>query len=578
MAERETLEVDVLVVGGGVAGLACAINIHERVGTQERLNPDRKPQKPNILVIEKGIHVGAHALSGCVLDVRGLDELIYDWRHQKAPIKQQVTDEEVAMLTPWFKAPLPPPLIPPYLRNEGNFIVSLGDVTAWMGAQAKKRGIEVLEGVPGAELLTYGDTVLGVQCGDSGVGKDGKPTANFQPGARIHARVTVFAEGVRGSLTKKLVKQFKLDADRNPQTYATGVKELWELPEGAFPAGKVLHTLGYPLQHAPHEMFATDAFGGSFLYGLDETHLAIGLVGGLDYHDPSLDIHNEFQRLKLHPAIKPILEKGKMVAYGAKAIPEGGYYSMPRFYGNGFVIVGDAASFLNAARLKGAHLAIKSGMLAGEAIVEALLARDYSAKRLGRYEDLFQTSWAKEELFSVRNWRQAYANGMYTGALNDLAQRATGGRGITDPLTVQADHANTELLERHHPDEVPPQKVKPDGKITFDKVTSVYHSGTVHEENQPCHLVVPDLGICVHRCTKEYGNPCQNFCPAGVYEWIPPLPTKEFGAQFGEHNKGHLQINAGNCVHCKTCDIKDPYENITWVTPEGGGGPRYQKL
>ena len=578
MAERETLEVDVLVVGAGVAGLSCAIHLFDQIALVHRLHPERKVAKPNVLIIEKGANVGDHVLSGCVLDTRALSELIPDWKNQDAPVTQPVTEEEIALLTPTMKISLPWPLVPPYLHNEGHYVVSLGAVTRWLGVQAKKRGIEILEGVAGAELVTFGQTVLGVVCGDTGLDKKGKPGPNHQPGARIHARVTVFAEGVRGSLTKKLIRFGNLDADRHPQTYATGVKELWELPAGAFPAGKVLHTLGYPLQPGPHQINAVETFGGSFLYGMDETHLAIGLVAGLDYKDPSLDPHNEFNRLKLHPAIRPILEKGKLLAYGAKAIPEGGYYSMPRFYGDGFLIVGDAASFLNSARLKGAHLAIKSGMLAAEAVAGALSLRDFSMKSLGHYEDLFQTSWAREELYAVRNWRAAYAKGVATGGFHDLLQRATGGRGLTDPFPVEADHETFELLAKRHPGGKKPERVIPDGKLTFDKVTAVFHSGTVHEEQQPCHLVVPDPGLCVYRCTMEYGNPCQHFCPAAVYEWIPPKPTAEFGAQWGAPSKGSLNINAGNCVHCKTCDIKDPYGNITWVAPEGGGGPRYQKL
>ena len=592
MADREVLNVDVLIVGAGPAGLSCAISLHDQCIQLSKMRGGTI-EKPNILVIEKGVSCGAHNLSGAVLDTRALDELIPDWKHHGAPIHQKVSSEEILLLTPGKKVKLPSLAVPPYLHNRGNYIVSVGELTVWLAEQARQRGIEILEGVAGAELVTYGQTVLGVRCGDTGVGKDGKPKSTFQAGAEIHAKVTVLGEGVRGSLTKQLIKSHGLDNNRHPQTYALGVKEIWELPENTFPAGKVIHTLGFPLQKGPLEgwylqekdlgvarspiglgLSATDSFGGSFIYGIDETHISIGLVVGLDYKDPYLDPHYEFNRLKTHPYIRSILEKGKVVGYGAKAIPEGGYYSIPRFYGDGFCLIGDSASFLNAARLKGIHLGMKSGMLAAEAISEALIEKDYSLKRLGKYEDLFQMSWAKEEMFAVRNWRAGYAKGLASGAVNDLAQRVTKGKGIGDPLGVKPDHEMTERMSVHHPDFHGLARVMPDGKLTFDKVTDVFHSGTNHAEDQPCHLQVPDLNLCVQRCTQEYGNPCQHFCPAGVYEWIQPTKSADIGVP----DKGHLHINPGNCVHCKTCDIKDPYENIQWVVPEGGGGPRYQKM
>lgn len=527
MAERETLEVDVLVVGGGVGGLACAIHVVDKVHQHNRLHPGNPFPMPNVLVIEKGVNVGAHVLSGCVMDPRGIDELIPDWHQRGAPIRQKVTEEEVALLTPKGKIPFPTPALPPYLHNHGNYVVSLSEVAAWMGEEAKKRGIEVLEGVAGAELILEDGAVRGVICNDTGVDKNGKPGANYTPGARIIAKATVFAEGVRGSLTKVLVRKLKLDADRNPQTYAIGTKELWEVPAGTFPAGKVMHTLGYPLQEPPSPFAREYIFGGSFIYGQDETHVVVGLVVGLDHKDPAVDCHNELQRLKLHPEIRKIVEQGKLVAYGAKAIPEGGYYAMPRFYGNGFVIVGDSASFLNPARLKGAHLAMKSGMLAAEALVPALVAGDCSERMLGRYEDLFRNSWAFEELHRSRNWRAAFADGVARGVIQDIIQQATGGRGLVDPLTVHADHERTDLFAAHYQNGRTVEKVKPDDKITFSKITDVYHSGTAHGEHQPCHLVVPDSNICVYRCTAEFGNPCQHFCPANVYEWIPPKPAPE---------------------------------------------------
>jgi electron-transferring-flavoprotein dehydrogenase len=593
MADREIIDVDVLIVGAGPAGLSCAIRLHDAALAHNRNNPNAGVGKPNIFVIEKGPAVGAHSLSGAVFDTRALEELIPEWKHRGAPVTQKVTSEEILFLTKSRKIPVPNPLVPPYLNNKGNYIVSVGELSAWLAEEAKKRGIEILEGVAGAELVMSGQQVIGVRCGDTGIGKDGKPRANFQAGAEIHAKVTVLGEGVRGSLTKQLIKIAGLDNDRHPQTYALGVKEIWEIPAGTFPAGKIIHTLGFPLQKGPLEgwglvekdfgiargpigigVTGTDSFGGSFIYGISDTQLIIGLVVGLDYKDPYLDPHYEFNRFKTHPFVRPLLEKGKLLKYGAKAIPEGGYYSMPRYYGDGFCLIGDSASFLNAARLKGVHLAMKSGMLAAEAIVEALACNDFSAKRLGKYEDLFQTSWAREELYAVRNWRAGYAKGVRSGVVHDMAQRLTGGKGFSDPLPVKADHEMTEKMEKHHPDFVGLARSMPDEKITFNKLTDVFHSGTNHAEDQPCHLKVPDLDLCVQRCTVEFGNPCQHFCPAAVYEWIQPTKSAEIGTP----EKGHLNINPGNCVHCKTCDIKDPYENILWVVPEGGGGPRYGQM
>ena len=583
MPEREVLNVDVLIVGAGPAGLSCAISLHDQITQHNALHPENKIGKPNILMIEKGANVGAHILSGAVLDTRALDELIPDWKLHGAPITQKVTDEQILFLTEKKKISVPPPLIPPYLHNRGNYIVSLHELSVWLAGQAKKRGIEILEGVAGAELVTSGQTVLGVRCGDGGIGKDGKPRATFQAGAEIHAKVTVLGEGVRGSLTKQLIQHASLDNNRHPQTYALGVKEIWEIPAGRFPAGKIIHTMGFPLQKGPigmpfgPEASSVDSFGGGFIYGIDETHLSIGLVVGLDYKNPFLDPHNEFNRLKTHPWIRSILKGGKLNGYGAKALPEGGYYSMPRFYGDGYCLVGDSASFLNAARLKGVHLAMKSGMLAAEAISEAIVNHDYSAKQLGKYEDLFQLSWAKDELYAVRNWRAGYAESIGKGAIHDLAQRLSKGKGLSDPLPVKADH---EMLDRAHK-HLPVARIKPDGELIFDKATDIFHSGTHHAEDQPSHLKVPDLNLCIQRCTAEFGNPCQHFCPAGVYEWIqpkPPKPGEEMGAEYGTPEKGHLHINSGNCVHCKTCDIKDPYENILWVVPEGGDGPRYKAL
>jgi electron-transferring-flavoprotein dehydrogenase len=573
MADREIMDVDVLIVGAGPAGLSCAIRLHDAVQAHNRASPGATIAPPNVLILEKGVTVGAHNLSGAALDPRSLDELIPEWRHHNAPVKQQVTAEEILLLTQTGKHAIPGPLIPPNFHNHGNYVVSVGELSVWLAEEAKKRGIEILEGIAGAELVFSGQKVLGARCGDTGIGKDGQPRSNFQAGAEIHAKVTVLGEGVRGSLTKQIIKHASLDNDRHPQSYALGVKEIWELPSGVFPAGKIMHSLGFPLQNLPLGLglSKSDSFGGSFLYGISDTQLIVGLVIGLDCKNPTMDPHHEFNRFKTHPHIRRMLEKGKLLKYGAKAIPEGGYYSMPRFYGDGFCLIGDSASFLNAARLKGIHLAMKSGMLAAEAIVAALANNDFSAKQLGRYEDLFQTSWARAELYAVRNWRAGYAKGILRGAIHELAQHLTKGRGFRDPLPVEADHELTARIGKRGA--AAPERLKPDEKVTFNKMTDVFHSGSNHEENQPCHLKVPDLNLCVQRCTVEFGNPCQHFCPAGVYEWMLP-PADAANAS----DKGRLNINPGNCVHCKTCDIKDPYQNIQWMVPEGGGGPRYGQM
>lgn len=568
MAEREILEVDVLIVGAGLAGLSCAIRLAECVKFNNIDNPTPL-ETPSILVLEKGPAAGAHCLSGMVLDPHALNSLIPNWLELGAPLTQKVVRDEIWMLSQKRAFNMPRALIPQNLHNAGNYIASICDFTAWLAAQARERGIEILEGVAAAEVVMEGERVLGVRCRDSGIGKDGQPTESFQPGAEIRAKVTVFADGVRGNLTKPLIKNLKLDEGKQPQTYAVGIKETWEIPEGILASGLVVHTLGYPLQRGVRGLFS-GVFGGGFLYELDATHLMLGLVAGLDYHDPRFDPHAQFNFFKTHPRIRALLERGRPVAYGAKAIPEGGLHAMPRIYGDGFCIIGDSAGFLNAARLKGAHLAMRSGMLAAEAVSAALFAKNFSRWQLEQFQKSFEEDWSCAELKRVRNWRAAYSRGLLRGAFHELVQRATRGRGLHDPLPMREDFQTLKKLPPHFEDEIVERapeahEIKP-GAVTFNKVTDVFLSGTHHGEQQPSHLIVPDLKLCAEKCAIEYGNPCKNFCPAAVYEWI------------GEKSAGHLQINAGNCVHCKTCDIKDPYENIIWTVPEGGDGPRYQKL
>jgi electron-transferring-flavoprotein dehydrogenase len=426
-----------------------------------------------------------------------------------------------------------------------------------LGAQVEESGVDVFTGFAGAELLMEGSRVIGVRTGDKGIDKAGKPKGNFEPGIDVRAKVTILAEGARGSLTKQLVERLRLDSGRNPQVYAIGVKEVWDVPKQRDAGGWVFHTMGWPLKN--------EEFGGGFIYNMADGKVSIGLVAGLDYHDPRFDPHVRFQEYKTHPFVRALLEGGSMHSYGAKTIPEGGYWALPRYYGDGFLIVGDAAGFLNAMRLKGIHLGIKSGMLAAQAAFEAVGASDVSANRLRRFEELTELSWIKEELWKTRNFHQGFERGLIAGMAETGLQMITGGRGLVNRSPNVAGHTRMRQLREYYGTLTPPPPIQNfDRKLTFDKLTDVYHSGTAHDEDQPVHLVVVEPDICHTRCTEEYGNPCQFFCPAAVYAMAP-----------NEQGQLRLEINASNCVHCKTCDIMDPYQVINWVTPEGGGGPSY---
>ena len=411
-------------------------------------------------------------------------------------------------------------------------------------------------GFAGSQLLYENGRVVGVQTDDKGLDRDGKSKDNFTPGYQLFAKVTVLAEGPRGSLTKELVKKFSLDEGRNPQLYAVGVKEIWEVPDGRIRPGTVIHTMGWPV---PSELY-----GGGWIYGLGDHRVSIGLVSGLEYANPYYDPHDAFQRLKLHLLVRRILEGGKLVRYGAKTIPEGGWFAVPRPHVDGALLIGDSAGLLNSQRLKGIHIAIKSGMLAAETILAALIANDYSTKTLSTFQERVKASWIRDELWKVRNFHQAFAHGLWLGLIHAGLQQVTGGRGL---WSRYPSHPGHERLQRLGSVGVKPlDRTQPDSKLTFDKITDVYYSGTRHEENQPCHLVIADTNVCNQRCTVEYGNPCQYFCPAAVYEMV-----EEKGAR-------RLKVNASNCVHCKTCDIMDPYQIINWVPPEGGGGPNYEGM
>jgi electron-transferring-flavoprotein dehydrogenase len=553
-AEREVLEMDVLIVGAGPAGLACALhlaNLFERHKSAGK-SPDLSPE--NIYVLEKAREIGAHQLSGAILDPCALRELVPDFE-KSAPLDTPVTGDAAFYLTESGSFKLP--ITPPPLRNHGNCVISLNKLVKWLGGLVEKKGVNLFTQFAGRELLYDRNGIAGVITEDKGIDKQGKPKDNFTPGYELRAKVTLLAEGPRGSLTKELVNRLKLHG-LNPQVYGIGIKELWDVQAGRIDAGYVAHTLGWPL--------SSDIYGGGWVYGLRDNRVSLGMVVGLEYANPLFDPHEAFQKYKTHPFVKRILEGGKLVRYGAKTVPYGGWYSMPRTYVDGGLIAGDGASLLNSERLKGIHTAIKSGMLAAETIYDALCAGDTSANALAAYQRKLEESWLKRELWAVRNFHQGFHGGLWKGLFHAGLQFVSGGRGLIDPMRTEAGYKDYKQLGRDRTLVDQSTRFKGDGKLTFDRLTDVYHSGTRHEENQPCHLHVLDTNICSDRCVREYGNPCQYFCPAAVYEM-----TMENGAP-------KLKINAANCVHCKTCDIADPYQIIDWVPPEGGGGPNYEGM
>ena len=562
--ERELLEFDVQFVGAGPAGLAGAIHLADLIARHDQKvaagGPGKALGEITIAVLEKSATVGAHGFSGALLDPRALRELMPDYKEQGCPIGSDVGVDDVYFFTERGQWRFP--LTPPPLMNHGNHVLSLGNLVAWMAQKAEEKGVLIATEMPAAHALVEQGRVLGVQIGDKGINKAGEKKPNYQPGAICHAKATVLCEGPRGTLTRQLESQLGLTVGKNPMAYATGVKELWEMPPGRVQKGRVIHTMGWPLSN--------DVFGGSFVYGLDDTHWAVGFVTGLDTRDPTNDPHANLQRFKTHPFMRALLEGGKAVAYGAKAIPETGWWAMPKLSADGVLLCGDSAGFLNGARLKGIHLAMKSGMLAAETLFECLLAGDFSSQRLAGYERRVQSSWAGAELYKVRNFHQGFDGGLFAGMFNTGIGMATGGRDwlLRDRAPNHAGHERMGTLAATHPGGKPAPP-KYDGQLTFDKLADVYLSGTTHEEDQPTHLVVADTNVCATRCRTEYGNPCQHFCPANVYEMVPD--ERQAGAL-------KLRINASNCVHCKTCDIADPYQIITWTTPEGGGGPDYKSL
>ena len=557
--DSELLEVDVLFVGAGPASLAGALRLLQ---LQEEYNKkvagSGAGEKKELLVavIEKAAGIGNHSLSGAILDPCAMDVLMPDWRAQGAPVEAEVSSHEVRWL--FRRGSVAAPITPPPLANKGYPIISLSRFTRWMGEKAEALGANLFDQFPADALIWDGERVAGVRCKDRGLDKAGKQKENFEPGAEIRARVTILAEGTRGSLTKALVAKKRLLDGKNPQGYALGMKEIWRVKPECFRPGHVSHTMGFPL--------GVKTFGGGFVYHMRDARVALGLVVSLDYRDPLLDPYEAMQRFKTHPYLARLLEGGERLAYGAKTIPEGGLYALPRLSTDGCLIIGDAAGFVNAQRIKGIHLAMESGMAAAETVWEALKNDDVSAASLGSFDTRVSRGPAGRELRLVRNFHQAFHRGLLPGMLAAGIQYLTRGRGLRDPMGAEEDARTLETLAAWHGSERPGAPMKCDGKLTFTREENLYFSGTEHEEDQPRHLEVPDTSICYGRCAEEYGNPCRLFCPAKVYEFVE------------EGQERRLQVNFSNCLHCKTCDIKDPYGNIVWHCPEAGGGPKYQLM
>ncbi|MCX7556661.1 electron transfer flavoprotein-ubiquinone oxidoreductase [Xanthomonadaceae bacterium JHOS43] len=548
MSEREFMEYDVVVVGAGPGGLSTAIRLKQRAAAEGR--------ELSVCVLEKGSEPGAHILSGAIMDPRALSELIPDWKEKGAPLNQPVTEDRILFLSETGATSTPKFFIPDSLHNQGNYIVSLGNVVRWMAQQAEALGVEIFPGFAAAEVL-YDDNgaVRGVATGDMGLDKNGNSTDQFQRGMELHARYTIFSEGSRGQLGRQLIERFTLDEGRDPQSYGIGIKELWQVPEDKAQPGLVIHSAGWPLN--------TDTYGGSFLYHMEGGKVAIGFVLGLDYKNPWLSPFEEFQRFKTHPAIREHLEGGKRIGYGARAITAGGLLSLPKTVFPGGALVGCEAGYLNASRIKGSHAAIKTGMLAADAAFDAIVA-GRARDELSAYPAAFEQSWLHDELSAAKNFKQWFKKGLWTATfMNGVEQWLLPKLGIkTAPWTLHRDKPDYACLEpasQHEKITYP----KPDGVLTFDRLSSVFLSSTHHDENQPAHLTLKNAEIPVQVNLAQYAGPEARYCPAAVYEFV------------GDAGNERLQINFANCVHCKTCDIKDPTQNIVWVAPQGGGGPNY---
>ena len=559
--QREEMEVDVLIVGGGSAGMSAAVRFQQMVEEYNSNNLET-PIEPMVVVLEKAAEIGAHALSGAVMNPSSLKELIPDYKEKGCPIFSDVTEEAVYYLGDDFKIKVP--ILPPPFKNHGNKVVSISKMNRWLGEQAEAMGVNVFAGFSAVKTLYNGDKVIGVQTGDRGLDKDGNPKENFEAGMIIKAGITIFADGTRSPLFKRVSEKLNLRKGKNPEVFELGVKEVIQLPQGQGVTGEVIHTMGFPL---------TKGVGGTFIYGLPDDQVIVGLCVYLDSADPLLDPHRELQKLKTHPFFQEKLKGGEVIAYGAKTLPAGGWYSMPKLYHDGMLVSGDAASMVDVKKLKGIHLAMKSGALAGETAFEAVLAGDFSEKILCSYDEKIQKSFVKKELWQTRNFHQTISKGVFLSAPEIALQEITGGRGLFDQLSIEHEDSETTqtVLDvwgveglSHKDNQLP----EPDNKLFFDKLSSVYMTGTSHDEDSPNHLKLQDGSICQDTCLPKYQSPCNHFCPANVYEMIE-----------GEgKGKKKLQINYTNCIHCQTCDIKCPFNNIDWTLPEAGGGPNYQMM
>jgi len=551
--EREVLPTDILIVGAGPAGLATAYKLAQLIQADGGLD------MPEVMIMEKGSHVGAHSCSGAVMEPRGLAELIPDFVDKGAPLEAPVVGEKMFML--YSDKHLQFPFLPKAIDNHGNYVVSLNKLTAWMGEQVEALGIDIYAGLAGYDLIVDDGRVTGVQTVDMGLDKEGEPKSNFEPGSIIQAKVTILCEGVHGSLTRIAREKIpELTEGSLPQVYLTGVKEVWEIPEGRIKAGQVIHTVGWPQPRTE--------YGGGWLYAMSDTMVSVGYAVGLNTPDPTNDPHMKFQRYKTHPLLRGYLTGGTMLHYGAKTIPDNGYHSIPKLAHDGLLLCGDSAGLLNPQKLKGIHLAIKSGIMAAETVFDCLKNDDFSTAALQKYQERFDSSWAREELHKTRNFHAGFKDGLYAGMFCGALQMY--GIDLTGRHVNRPDHSymlKKEDFGRHTGRDLVKEVVKFDNEYTFDKLSDVYKSGTMHDEEQPSHLQISDLEICHNQCVEEYGNPCQHFCPAHVYEMVED-PEQPNGLR--------LELTPSNCVHCKTCDIADPYQVIRWVVPQGGEGPNYE--
>lgn len=559
---REEMETDILIVGGGAAGLSCALEIARLYEQKKEADPSTSMEMPTIMVLEKGSEIGAHSMSGAVLNPAALRELIPNYLELGFPFESEVKEDEVHYLSKTSNFKLP--ITPPPFKNHGNYIISLSKFNRWLGQLCEQKGIMVFPGFAAVEVLYDGDAVVGVRTGDKGRDKEGKPKANFEAGIIVKSKITVFAEGPRGSLFRAHAKKLNLYEGKNTDVYEEGVKEIIQCRKGTITPGKVIHTLGFPLKKS---------IGGTFIYTLPEDKIIIGLVAYLDTKDPMLDPHRELQKLKTHPFVMNMIKEGKVLSYGGKTLPAGGWYSMPKLFGNGWMVCGDTASMVDVQKLKGIHLAMKSGMLVAATALDALLAGKTTHDALAPYEAKIKDSYVKKELYRVRNFHQTLSKGMFASLPLIALQEITGGRGLVDNLKSHKDAGETRPIDEVWPDKAELAESmalpKPDGILFMDKLSSVYLTGTMHDEDSPNHLLLDNPDTCRSVCEPKYKSPCTIFCPAAVYEMIPS------SAHPGQKE---LKINNTNCIHCKTCDIKCPFENIDWTTPEGAGGPKYTEV